>query len=315
LNVVIAHVTNEYTESSEGNEQREDDKEETVFGEIGEGGNEHGEDKGGGPWWDGEELSSDCAVAEGPDDGGGEVGIGVGRDDESEIHESTSDDTEVLEDGADVLEGGPDGETRVTDVLLQTSLDESLLILRQPFDGLGEVSNEPPHDKCNDAGKGTLEDENPSPSRVVGNAVHLADAGGEQTTESTSQRSGGKEEGVSLLDLITFVPHGNEVRTSREDGSLEDAQEEASSEKTAQAMNKSLHDSDETETEHHKRQPDGRAELLQEEVGWDFEQDIRNEEDGEGGVVFIIDEVQLFLETEDGCIGDVYSIQEGEEVE
>ena len=48
--------------------------------------------------------------------------------------------------------------------------------------------------------------ENPSPGGVMGNTIHLTDGSGEQTTESTGQRSGGKEESVAFLDLITLVP-------------------------------------------------------------------------------------------------------------
>ena len=92
LRMVVAHDTEECRESSEGDKQGEDDEEETVLGEIGEGGDSHGEDEGDSPGWDGEELSPDCAVTEGPDDRGGEVGVGVGRDHESEVHETTSND-------------------------------------------------------------------------------------------------------------------------------------------------------------------------------------------------------------------------------
>ena len=90
--MVVVLDTEERRESSQGNEQGEDDEEETVLGEIGESGDNHGEDERDSPGWDGEELSPDRAVTEGLDDGGGEVGVGVSRDDESEVHETTSDD-------------------------------------------------------------------------------------------------------------------------------------------------------------------------------------------------------------------------------
>jgi len=92
LRLVVARGTEERRESSEGNEQGEDDEEEAVLGEIGEDGNSHGKDEGDSPGWDGEELSPDCAVTEGPDDRGGKVGVGICRDDESEVHKTTSND-------------------------------------------------------------------------------------------------------------------------------------------------------------------------------------------------------------------------------
>ena len=62
----------------------------------------------------------------------------------------------ILEYAADVLECGPAIETGVTNILLQTGLDESFLLLSQPLDGLREVSNEPPHGNTNETGKCTL---------------------------------------------------------------------------------------------------------------------------------------------------------------
>jgi hypothetical protein len=62
----------------------------------------------------------------------------------------------ILEYTPDILEGGLAIETGVTDVLLEACLDESFLLVSQPFDGLREVSNEPPHRNANETGEGTL---------------------------------------------------------------------------------------------------------------------------------------------------------------
>lgn len=47
--------------------------------------------------------------------------------------------------------------------------------------------------------------------------------------------------------------HSNEVGASRKDGSLEDTQEEASSEEATQTADEPLHDGNETEAKHHDR--------------------------------------------------------------
>ena len=62
----------------------------------------------------------------------------------------------ILEDTKDFFESGLASETRVANILLQTGLDKSLLLVGQPGDGLRKVSNEPPHSNANNTSKGTL---------------------------------------------------------------------------------------------------------------------------------------------------------------
>ena len=91
---MVVFRTQQRRKSSEGDEQGENDEKETVSGEIGESGDKHSKGEGDSPRWDGEELSPDCTVTEGLDDSGREVGVGVSGDDESEVHETASDDTD-----------------------------------------------------------------------------------------------------------------------------------------------------------------------------------------------------------------------------
>lgn len=62
----------------------------------------------------------------------------------------------ILEDADGVPEGVLLIKTRVTNTLLQTGLDESLLFLSQTGNSLREVCDEPPHGNSNEAGKSTL---------------------------------------------------------------------------------------------------------------------------------------------------------------
>ena len=62
----------------------------------------------------------------------------------------------ILKHSEDFLESGLAIEARITDIVFQTGLDEFLLLLSQPGDGLREVSDEPPHGNANETGKGTL---------------------------------------------------------------------------------------------------------------------------------------------------------------
>lgn len=56
-------------------------------------------------------------------------------------------------------------------------------------------------------------------------------------------------------------------------------------------------------------------EFLEENVGWDLEDDVGNEEDSQGVVVLRILEVEFVLQAENGGIGDIGSVEKGEKVE
>ena len=76
------------------------------------------------------------------------------------------------------------------------------------------------------------------------------------------------------------------MRTSREHARLEHAQEEAGGDQAAVVLNQALHDGREPEEEHVDGEPDVGAELLEQDVGGDLEEAVRDEEDDEGVVEF-----------------------------
>ena len=88
------------------------------------------------------ELSLNWAVAEGSDDSGGEECIAVSGNDETEVHETTKEDLEILKDTEDVPPSRPSVELGVTNVLSEPGLDEGPLFIRQPFGFLREVGGE-----------------------------------------------------------------------------------------------------------------------------------------------------------------------------
>lgn len=98
-----------------------------------------------------------------------------------------------------------------TVVVEQKSLLKHLsLVFGQKFGRVGVVVEHPERgdggEDCHDA----LQDENPTPTFVVTDAVHEVDETSEQTTESTGSSGGGKEEGDSEIDLVSSVPLSEE---------------------------------------------------------------------------------------------------------
>lgn len=57
-----------------------------------------------------------------------------------------------------------------------------------------------------------------------------------------------------------------------------------------------------------KRTPDSGRQLLQQDVGWNLEENIRDEEDDQRSVVFVArGDAQFFRETKDVCICDIHT--------
>lgn len=175
--------------------------------------------------------------------------------------------------------------------------------------------------------------QNPAPSAETVHVVHLTDAGSQKTTKSTSQRSRREEERITLLSFHALVPHADEVEAPWEHAGLSDTEEETGYENASIVLDEALAHGDETKAEHTAGEPHVWAEFLEEDVGWDFEENIcyrsnqscahhsvsgqqlTNEEDGKDNVVLVLVKAKIILETEGTGVGDVDTINEGEEVE
>lgn len=70
-----------------------------------------------------------------------------------------------------------------------------------------------------------------------------------------------------------------------------------------------------TPAEHDCAQPCRGRHLSDENITWDFEEDIRDEKDEQGDVVIRAFHVEIFLQTLYSCVANVDSIDEGQRVE
>lgn len=73
--------------------------------------------------------------------------------------------------------------------------------------------------------------------------------------------------------------------TSREHARLENTQKETRCAQAGVALNEALKEGDQSEAKHVDAQPDMRLELLEKDVGGNFEQNVGDEENDEGVVV------------------------------
>lgn len=77
--------------------------------------------------------------------------------------------------------------------------------------------------------------------------VGFVDAAGiTYTTKCTCEKSSGKEENQTFLELETLVVHGDEICTAWEDTGFEDSEEETADKETGEVADKTLADSGNT---------------------------------------------------------------------
>lgn len=102
---------------------------------------------------------------------------------------------------------------RTANVLGQLVLQKRAFLVIEPLDILGEVGEHEEPNEGHDAGQQTFEDENPPPTVVSPNPVHLADGAGEQTAEGAGQGGGAEEEAEPFLSFASLIPHAEQVET------------------------------------------------------------------------------------------------------
>jgi len=141
---------------NDGDEEKGENEDVPPLVIIGGDSDDHTQPKRDGPRRDRIELSLDRTVAERSDDGGGEEGIAIPRNDEAEVHETTEEDLEILEDTEDIPPSRPSVELGVTNILSEPGLDEGPLFLRQPLGFLREVRGEKEHDNGTSNSQETL---------------------------------------------------------------------------------------------------------------------------------------------------------------
>lgn len=229
---------------------------------------------------DGHELSHLVGVAETLDNGGQEDGDGVERGVDADGDDHVDPDLPVLEG---ITEELPLELIRENGSVLFEAADDLLaLSVAEELGSVGVVvHDEEGHDSEAESDE-TLEDEDPGPAVETTNTVHLHDAAGQETTKGTSSSGSGEEDGHAETALVALVPHGDVVGDTGEETTLSETESHASSQETAKVVD-STHDTGHGgPDDHDEGDPDGGAESLHGQVGWDLSCDIEGEEDGHG---------------------------------
>jgi len=140
----------------DSDEQHREDEDEPPLVIIGGGSDDHTQRECGDPGGNRVELGLDGTVTEGSEDGGGELGVAISRNDKSKVHETAEDDLEILEDTENIPPGRVNIKLRIADILSEPGLDKGLFVIGQPLGLLREISDEEKDDNGTSDGHETL---------------------------------------------------------------------------------------------------------------------------------------------------------------
>lgn len=282
----------------------------TPLGAVGNETDDNSHGGGNGVGRNGHELGLGAGVAHTEKNGGKEEGEAVQRAKAAHVDDSVAPGLPVLERSVnvaavDVANGG----TGLT-VSAETTESAELLISGEEGGGVGEVEGHPPAHETDTDGHETLDDENPAPSRVATDSVHVGDGSGEKTTEGTSKRGSGEKHGGTETEFLALVPAREVVVDTGKETSLSDTKEPAASEKTSLVLDNTHERHNEAPGEDNAGEKDARRPPLDQNVGEGLETSVRDEEDGEGIVVVATAHAKVRLHESNTRITDVCSVQE-----
>lgn len=205
-----------------------------------------------------------------------EEGSGQTRDGDTHVDEGAEPDLVV---GVDELPGElVEGvhTALVTNIAKHAAAQDLLLLGVEPLGLLRPVDDEESRGNGEQRGRATLNDEDPAPGGEALGTAHLGDGIGEKTTERAGNDGAAEEEGHALLVLVALVVHGGDVDDTGQDTGLEDTEEESQTDELAVVLNETHAHVDDAPDEHEGGEVDRRAQLLDNHVRGDFQQDVRD---------------------------------------
>lgn len=142
-------------------------------------------------------------------EGRGWRGLTVDGHDNGEVHDSTHDLLDILEE-VDAI-----SESHALSVFVVTSSGDhkASLLFCKPACFLREVTDQEEGRNSNEDRQDALEDENPLPVMQTSDTFHVGNSTGKQTTEGSGGDDGAPVHGHPGLGLFTLVPDGDQVET------------------------------------------------------------------------------------------------------
>ena len=102
-----------------------------------------------------------------------------------------------------------------------------------------EISYHPDGSEADENGYETFQDEDPRPSWISPNAIHIANRGSKESTEGTCYSGGAKEDGGAHAKLGPLVPARQVELTAGKESGFKHSQEPASCDKALKVPHES----------------------------------------------------------------------------
>eukprot|EP01022_Parablepharisma_sp_SALTPOND_P014695 TRINITY_DN2018_c0_g1_i2.p1 TRINITY_DN2018_c0_g1~~TRINITY_DN2018_c0_g1_i2.p1 ORF type:complete len:1935 (-),score=514.39 TRINITY_DN2018_c0_g1_i2:42295-48099(-) len=185
---------------------------------------------------------------------------------------------------ARVLECAPGAGRMPVTALLGIGLDLQAcdqplaLILLQPFGLLRPIGHVLQHHEAQDDGRCCLDDVEHLPVCESKDARQLHDGARQGRAQCNGNRGGGHEPGCRDRSLLGREPQRQVQDDAREEARLRHAQHEAQDIEAVRTDGKGRNGRDQPPGHHHPRNPDARADLVQDQVGRHFKQEVADEE-------------------------------------
>ena len=197
----------------------------------------------------------------------------------------------------------------------QAADDPLSVLLRQESGLVWEIEHHPEAGDSHKHRRQSLQDEDPGPSSLAADAIHLSNRSSKQTTERARHGCGGEEDGGADPEFGAFVPATQIIVNAGEQARLGETQPPSRRHHTLEVMGQAHGCHDGPPQQHDDGDEDRRAQALEQDVRQGFEERVGDEEDGEAGIVLPPRDVQGVGQAVELGIADVGAVEEGDEVE
>ena len=162
-----------------------------------------------------------------------------------------------------------------------------------------------------------LDEEKPLPAGESADAMHAEDRAGNRRTHDAGEHAAEREEGDGARAFPVRIPVGEVKHDAGEKSGLRRAEEEAHHVKRRGAVDEHEAHRDDAPDDHDPRDPDARADAMQDEVARHFEDEIADEKEARAEAVNAVEngriDAQHFLQMQLGE-ADIDAVDVGDDV-
>ena len=188
------------------------------------------------------------------------------------------------------------------------------LVVRKPFRLLRAIGQEGQHDEAEQHGRHCLQHEQPLPALEAEQAVHLQQRAGDRRAQHGREWCCRHEQCGHRGALACREPVGEIEDDAGKEAGLRDAEQEAQDVEAGRTLHERHRRRDQAPGDHHPRDPDPRADLVQDDVGGHLEQKVAPEEDAGAKTVDGRRQADVLVHRQRGE-ADIDAVDEGHEVE